>query len=98
MTDREKMKAFAEYIKSHYTLRQLKCVDGAIYTALAARDLGLDAMLIYPEENGHPDLITYNLYFNTTVPGGHCACLVAYGDCTMRYDVQGQACVIKPYL
>lgn len=98
MTNREKMKAFAEYIKSHYTLRQLKCVDGALYTALAARDLGLDAMLIYPKENGHPDLITYNLYYNTTVPGGHCACLVEYDDCTMRYDVQGQACVIQPYL
>ena len=98
MTDKEKLKAFAEYIKSHYTLSQLKCVDGALYTALAARDLGLDAMLINPEENGHPDLITYNLYFNTTVPGGHCACLVEYDDCTMRYDVQGQACVIKPYL
>ena len=98
MTDKEKMKAFAEYIKSHYTLRQLKCVDGALYTALAARDLGLDAMLIYPEENGHPNLITYNLYYNTTVPGGHCACLVEYEDCTMRYDVQGQASVIQPYL
>ena len=98
MTDEEKLKAFAEYIKSHYTLRQLKCVDGALYTAHAARDLGLDAMLIYPEENGHPDLITYNLYFNTTVPGGHCACLVEYDDCTMRYDVQGQACVIRPYV
>ena len=98
MTNREKMKAFAEYIKSHYTLHQLKCVDGALYTALAARDLELDAMLFYPEENGHPDLITYNLYYNTTVPGGHCACLVEYDDCTMRYDVQGQACVIRPYL
>ena len=98
MTDKEKMKAFAEYIKSHYTLRQLKCVDGALFTALAARDLGLDAMLIYPEENGHPDLITYNLYYNTTVPGGHCACLVEYDDCTMRYDVQGGAYVIQPYL
>ena len=98
MTDKEKMKAFAEYIKSHYTLRQLKCVDGALFTALAARDLGLDAMLIYPEENGHPDLITYNLYYNTTVPGGHCACLVEYDDCTMRYDVQGGAYVIRDYI
>lgn len=96
MSDKEKIKVFAEYIKSHYTLRQLKCTDGALYTAFAARDLGLDAMLFYPEENDHPDLVTYNLYFNTTVPGGHCACLVEYdNDCTMRYDVQGGAYVIS---
>ena len=98
MSDKEKMKAFAEYIKSYYTLRQLKCVDGAVYTAFAARDLGLDAMLFYPEENGHPDLMTYNLYFDTTIPGGHCACLVEYDDCTMRYDVQGGAYVIRDYI
>ena len=98
MTDEEKINAFAAYIKSHYTLRQLKCVDGALYTALAARDLGLSSMLLYPKENGHPDLLTYNLYYDTTIPGGHCACLVEYGDCTMRYDVQGGACVIQPYL
>ena len=98
MSDKEKMEAFAEHIKSHYTLRQLKCVDGAVYTAFAARDLGLNAMLFYPEENGHPDLMTYNLYFDTTIPGGHCACLVEYDDCTMRYDVQGGAYVIRDYM
>lgn len=98
MSDKEKIKAFADHIKSHYTLRQLKCVDGAVYTAFAARDLGLNAMLYYPEENGHPDLMTYNLYFDTTIPGGHCACLVEYDDCTMRYDVQGGAYVIRDYI
>ena len=98
MSDKEKIKTFAEYIKSHYTLRQLKCVDGALYTAFAARDLGLDAMLFYPEENGHPDLMTYNLYFDTTIPGGHCACLVEYDDGILRYDVQGGAYVIRDYM
>lgn len=97
MSDKEKIKAFAEHIKSHYTLRQLKCVDGAVYTAFAARDLGLNAMLFYPEENGHPDLMTYNLYFNSTIPGGHCACLVEYEDGILRYDVQGGAYVISEY-
>ena len=97
MSDKEKMKSFAEYIKTHYTLRQMKCVNGALYTAFAARDLGLDSLLFYPEENDHPDLVTYNLYFNTTVPGGHCACLVEYYDCTLRYDVQGGAYVISEY-
>jgi len=97
MSDKEKIKAFADHIKSHYTLRQLKCVDGAVYTAFAARDLGLNAMLFYPEENGHPDLMTYNLYFDTTVPGGHCACLVEYEDGIMRYDVQGGAYVLSEY-
>ena len=98
MSDKEKMKTFTEYIKSHYALRQLKCVDGALYTAFAARDLGLSSMLLYPEENGHPNLATYNLYYNTTVPGGHCACLIEYDDCTMRYDVQGGACVVSEYI
>ena len=97
MSGKEKIKAFAEYIKSHYTLRQLKCVDGALYTAFAARDIGLNSMLLYPKENGHPDLMTYNLYYDTTVPGGHCACLIEYDDCTMRYDVQGGACVISVF-
>ena len=97
MSDKEKIKAFAEHIKSHYTLRQLKCVDGALYTAFAARDLGLNAMLFYPEENGHPDLMTYNLYFDTTIPGGHCACLVTYDDDILRYDVQGGAYVISDF-
>ena len=98
MSDKEKMEAFAEHIKSHYTLRQLKCVDGAVYTAFAARDLGLNAMLFYPEENVHPDLMTYNLYYDTTVPGGHCACLVEYDDGILRYDVQGGAYVIRDYI
>jgi len=97
MSDKEKIKAFAEYIKSHYTLRQLKCVDGAVYTAFAAWDLGLNAMLYYPEENGHPDLMTYNLYYDTTIPGGHCACLVTYDDGILRYDVQGGAYVISDF-
>ena len=95
MSDKEKIKAFAEHIKSHYTLRQLKCVDGAVYTAFAARDLGLNAMLFYPEENGHPDLMTYNLYFDTTIPGGHCACLGEYDNGILRYEVQGGAYVIS---
>ena len=102
MTDKEKMKAFADHIRTHYTYKQLKCTSGALYTALAARDIDLDSMLLYPggEEN-QPcprHLITYNLYFNTTVPGGHCACLVVYdNDCVMRYDVQGGACLIREY-
>ena len=97
MTDKEKLKAFAAYIRSHYTLRQMICVVGALYTAFAARDLGLSSMLLYPEENDHPDLATYNLYTNTVNPGGHCACLVEYDDCVMRYDVQGGAYVINEY-
>ena len=102
MTNKEMMKAFAIYIKTHYKYSQMKCVEGAVMTALAARDLGLDSMLLYPggEEN-QPcprHLITYNLYTDVYVPGGHCACLVEFNDCTMRYDVQGQACVIQPYL
>ena len=75
----------------------MKCTDGALYTAFAARDLGLDSLLYYPKENNHPDLVTYNLYYNTTVPGGHCACLVKYEDRTMRYDVQGGVYVISEY-
>ena len=102
MTDKEKMKAFAMYIKTHYKYSQMKCVEGAVMTALAARDLGFDSMLLYPGgEKNQPcprHLITYNLYTGIYVPGGHCACLIAYSDCTMRYDVQGQACVIRPYL
>lgn len=102
MTDKEKMKAFAVYIKTNYKYSQMKCVEGAVMTALAARDLSFDSMLLYPggEEN-QPcprHLITYNLYTNAYIPGGHCACLVEYDDCTIRYDVQGGACVIKPYL
>ena len=102
MTDKEKMKALAVYIKTNYKYSQMKCVEGAVLTAFAARDLGLDSMLLYPggEENQlcSRHLITYNLYTDAYVPGGHCACLVEFNDCTMRYDVQGQACVIQPYL
>lgn len=101
MTDREKIKAFAEYVRDHYTYDQIMCVDGAVLTAFAARDLGLKSMLLYPcgEATQHCDchIITYNLYANTAVPGGHCACLVEYDDCTMRYDVQGDLCIIKEY-
>ncbi len=101
MTDREKMKSFVEYIRDNYTYRQIMCVDGAVLTAYAARDLGLESMLLYPggEPTQHCDrhIITYNLYANTAVPGGHCACLVVYNDCTMRYDVQGGLCIIKEY-
>ena len=101
MTDREKMKTFAEYIRDHYTYDQIMCVEGAVLTAFAARDLGLESMLLYPggEPNQHCDrhIITYNLYENTAVPGGHCACLVEYDDCTMRYDAQGGLCIIKEY-
>ena len=102
MTDKEKMKAFAVYIKTNFKYSQMKCVEGAVMTALAARDLGLDSMLLYPggEEN-QPcprHLITYNLYTGIYVPGGHCACLVEYDDCTMRYDVQGGAYVIRDYM
>ena len=101
MTDKEKMKAFVLYIKTNYQYSQMKCVEGALYTAFAARDLGLDSMLLYPggEENQScpRHLITYNLYTGVYVPGGHCACLVEYDDCTMRYDIQGQACVIRDY-
>ena len=102
MTDKEKIKAFAIYIKTHYKYSQMKCVEGAVMTALATRDLGLDSMLLYPggEENQPcpKHLITYNLYTGVYVPGGHCACLVEYDDCTMRYDVQGQACVIRDFI
>lgn len=102
MTDKEKIKAFAMYIKTHYKYSQMKCVEGAVMTALATRDLGLDSMLLYPggEENQPcpKHLITYNLYTGVYVPGGHCACLVEYDDCTMRYDVQGGACVIRDYI
>lgn len=101
MTDRQKMDAFAQYIKSHFSYANLKCVEGAMYTAYAARDLGLVSMLLYPggEENQHCDyhIVTYNLYQNTYSPGGHCACLIDYGDSVIRYDVQGGACVISNY-
>ena len=101
MTDREKMKTFAEYVRDNYTYNQVMCVDGAVLTAFAARDLGLESMLLYP--GGEPTqlcdrhIVTYNLYHSTVVPGGHCVCLVVYDDCTMCYDVQGGLCIIKEY-
>ena len=101
MTDREKMKAFAEYIRDNYTYNQVMCVQGAVLTAFAARDLRLESMLLYPggEPNQHCErhIVTYNLYHSMVVPGGHCACLVVYDDCTMRYDVQGGRCLIREY-
>lgn len=101
MTDRQKIDAFAQYVKSHFTYANLKCVEGAMYTAFAARDLGLSSMLLYPggDENQLCDyhIVTYNLYQNTYNPGGHCACLVIFGNSMVRYDVQGGACVISNY-
>ena len=78
------------------------CVTGAEYVAFAARDLGLTSMLLYPggEEN-QPcgrHIVTYNIYYNTAVPGGHCACLVYYPDGSVfRFDVQGGSCWIREY-
>ena len=101
MTDREKMKAFAEYIRDHYTYNQIMCVDGAVLTAFAARDLDLESMLLYsggePTQHCDRHIVTYNLYHGTIVPGGHCACLVVYDDCIMRYDVQGGRSLIREY-
>ena len=71
------------------------CVTGAEYVAFAARDLGLTSMLLYPV--GNKDVATYNLYFNTAVPGGHCACLVTFDYHTLRYDVQGGSYKIRKY-
>ena len=101
MTDKEKMQAFAQYIKSNYSYSQIMCVTGAVYTAWAARDLGLSSMLLYPGGEPNQDcerhIVTYNIYQSTAVPGGHCACLVGYDDGWMRYDVQGGSSIIKPY-
>lgn len=101
MTDKEKMQSFAQYIKTNYSYSQIMCVTGAVYTAWAARDLGLSSMLLYPGGEPNQDcerhIVTYNLYQSTAVPGGHCACLVEYEDGWMRYDVQGGSSIIKPY-
>lgn len=101
MTDKEKMKAFGDYVSEHYTYNQVMCVTGAIYTAYAARDLGLSSMLLYPGGEATQlcdrHVITYNLYGGTAVPGGHCACLVEYDDGLVRYDVQGGLCWIRDY-
>lgn len=103
MTQQEKLKAFAQYVAKNYSYKQVYCNIGADYVALAARDLGLTSMLLYP--GGEPNqtcerhLVTYNIYTSIMVPGGHCACLVEYPDgSTLRYDVQGGTYKIKNYL
>ena len=102
MTDKEKLKAFSKYIEANYTYSQIMCVDGAVYVAFAARDLGLTSMLMYPggEENPSRDhnTVTYNIYYDTVKPGGHCACLVYYPDgSVLRYDVEGGSQWIRVY-
>lgn len=102
MTDKEKLKAFSEYIEVNYSYSKVMCVDGAVYVAFAARDLGLTSMLMYPGGKENPerdhDIVTYNLYYDTIKPGGHCACLVAYPDSSiLRYDVQGGSQWIRAY-
>ena len=102
MTDKEKLKAFSEYIEANYSYSKVMCVDGAVYVAFAARDLGLTSMLMYPGGKENPerdhDIVTYNLYYDTIKPGGHCACLVAYPDSSiLRYDVQGGSQWIRAY-
>ena len=59
-------------------------------------------MLMYPGGEENPerdhDIVTYNLYYDTIKPGGHCACLVAYPDSSiLRYDVQGGSQWIRTY-
>lgn len=102
MTDKEKLKAFSEYIEANYSYSKVMCVDGAVYVAFAARDLGLTSMLMYPGGKENPerdhDIVTYNLYYDTIKPGGHCACLVAYPNSSiLRYDVQGGSQWIRAY-
>ena len=102
MTDKEKLKAFSEYIEANYSYSKVMCVDGAVYVAFAARDLGLTSMLMYPGGKENPerdhDIVTYNLYYDTIKPGGHCACLVAYPNSSiLRYDVQGGSQWIREY-
>ena len=102
MTQPEKLKAFAQYVAKNYSYKQVYCNIGADYVALAARDLGLTSMILYP--GGEPNqtcehhLVTYNIFTSIMVPGGHCACLVEYSDgSTLRYDVQGGSYQIKTY-
>ena len=72
------------------------CVAGAEYAAFAARDLGLTSMLLYPTDD--KDLLTYNIHYNTAVPGGHCACLICHPDVSiLRYDVQSGSYWIRKY-
>lgn len=102
MTQQEKLKAFVQYVANNYSYKQVYCNIGADYVAFAARDLSLTSMLLYP--GGEPNqtcerhLVTYNIFTNIMVPGGHCACLVEYpDDSTLRYDVQGGTYIIKNY-
>lgn len=95
MTNEEKLKSLSKYIADNYSYSKVMCVTGAEYVAFAARDLGLTSMLLYPV--GNKDVVTYNLYFNTAVPGGHCACLVMFEHHIIRYDVQGGNYQIKEY-
>lgn len=102
MTQQEKLKAFAQYVAENYSYKQVYCNIGADYVALAAQDLGLTSMLLYP--GGEPNqtcerhLVTYNIFTSIMVPGGHCACLVEYPDgSTLRYDVQGGTYKITNY-
>lgn len=102
MTEKDKLKAFSKYIEVNYSYSQVMCVDGAVYVAFAARDLGLTSMLMYPGGEENPsrdhDIVTYNIYYDTVKPGGHCACLVYYPDgSTLRYDVQGGSQWIRTY-
>ena len=102
MTDKEKLKAFSKYIEANYNYSQIMCVDGAVYVAFAARDLGLTSMLMYPGGEENPsrdhDTVTYNIYYDTVKPGGHCACLVYYPDgSVLRYDVEGGSQWIRVY-
>ena len=102
MTKQEKLEAFAQYVANNYNYSQVYCNIGADYIAFAARDLGLTSMLLYP--GGEPNqtcerhLVTYNIFTNIMVPGGHCACLVEFPDgSTLRYDVQGGSSQIRDY-
>ena len=58
-------------------------VDGVVSgdKDFAARDLGLTSMLMYPGGEENPDrdhdIVTYNIYYDTVKPGGHCACLAS---------------------
>lgn len=102
MTDKEKLKAFSEYIEANYSYSKVMCVDGAVYVAFAARDLGLTSMLMYPGGEENPDrehdIVTYNIYYDTIKPGGHCTCLVYYPNgSVLRYDVQGGSQWIREY-
>ena len=102
MTDKEKLKVFSEYIEANYSYSKVMCVDGAVYVVFAARDLGLTSMLMYPGGKENPerdhDIVTYNIYYDTIKPGGHCACLVDYPDgSVLRYDVQGGSQWIRAY-